>query len=57
MLYVKEATFEKVLDQKGFKIFKNTNHYTDIIFDQTAILAFKKAVKDIKGKLSVYFFL
>jgi len=56
MLCIKEGTFEKVLDQKSFKIFRNTNHYTGIIFDQTAILAFKKAIKDIRGKFSVYVF-
>jgi len=56
MLCVKEGTFEKVLDRKNFKIFKNTNHYTGIIFDQSAISAFKKAIKDIKGKFNVYVF-
>jgi adenine-specific DNA-methyltransferase len=56
MLCVKEGTFEKVLDQKNFKIFKNTNHYTGIIFDQAVIPAFKKAIKNIKGKFSVYVF-
>jgi len=56
MLCVKEGTFEKVLDQKNFKIFKNTNHYTGVIFDQAAIPTFKKAIKDIKGKISVYVF-
>jgi len=56
MLCVKEGTFEKFLDQKSFKIFKNTNHYTGIIFDQAAIPAFKKAIKEMKGKFSVYVF-
>jgi len=56
MLCVKEGTFEKVLDQKSFKVFKNANHYTGIIFDQVAIPTFKKAIKDIKGKFSVYVF-
>ncbi|KUK66627.1 MAG: site-specific DNA-methyltransferase [Bacteroidales bacterium] len=56
MLCVREETFEKVLDQKSFKIFRNANHYTGIIFDQTAIPVFKKAIKDIKGKFSVYVF-
>ncbi len=56
MLCVKEGTFEKVLDRKDFKIFKNTNHYTGIIFDQVAIPAFKKAIKNIKGKFSAYIF-
>lgn len=56
MLCVKEDTFEKILDQKNFKIFKNANHYTGIIFDQVAIPAFKKAIKDVEGKFSVYVF-
>lgn len=56
MLCVKEGTFESVVDNKKFKIFKNTNHYTGIIFDQIAISPFKKAIKDIKGKFSVYVF-
>ncbi|MDO8659244.1 MAG: site-specific DNA-methyltransferase [Candidatus Parcubacteria bacterium] len=56
MLCVKKGTFEKVLDQKNFKIFKNTNHYTGIIFDQAAIPTFKKTIKDMKGKFSVYIF-
>jgi len=56
MLCVKEGTFEEVLDQKDFKVFKNANHYTGIIFDQVAIPAFKKAIKDMKGKFSTYIF-
>ncbi len=56
MLCVKEGTFEKVLDNERFKIFKNSDHYTGIIWDQTAIPEFKEAIKDIKGKFSVYIF-
>jgi len=56
MLCVKEETFEKVLDQKNFKIFKNVNHYTGIIFDQGAIPVFKKTIKDMKGRFSIYVF-
>jgi adenine-specific DNA-methyltransferase len=56
MLCIKERTFEKVSDKKDFKIFKNSNHYTGIIFDQLAIPEFKKAIRDIKGKFSVYVF-
>ncbi len=56
MLCVKEGTFEKVEDNERFKIFKNSDHYTGIIWDQTAIPEFKKAIKDIKGKFSVYVF-
>ncbi|MFA5460314.1 MAG: site-specific DNA-methyltransferase, partial [Candidatus Paceibacterota bacterium] len=56
MLCVKEGTFESVLENEDFKIFKNHNHYTGIIFDQLAIEDFKKAIKDIKVKISVYIF-
>jgi len=56
MLCVKEGTFEKVIDNERFKIFKNSGHYTGIIWDQLAIPVFKKAIKDIKGRFSVYVF-
>lgn len=56
ILCVKEGTFESVLNQKDFKIFKNANNYTGIIFDQMAITDFKKAIKEIKGKFNIYIF-
>jgi adenine-specific DNA-methyltransferase len=56
MLCIKEGTFELVQDKGSFKIFKNSKHYTGIIFDHAAIPSFKKTVKDIKGKFSVYIF-
>jgi len=56
MLCLKEGTFEKITNKKAFKIFKNTNHYTGIIFDQMAISDFKEAIAKLKGKFSVYVF-
>ena len=56
MLCIKEGTFEKILDKKNFKIFKNEKHYTGIIFDQLAIPEFKKAITKFDGKVSVYIF-
>jgi len=61
MLCVKEETFELVQDSGDFKIFKNHEHYTGIIFDQLVIKDFKKAIGNIsakgeKGKFSVYIF-
>lgn len=56
MICLKEGTFEKVKDNEKFKIFKNSDHYTGIIWDQTSIPVFKKMIKDIKGKFSVYVF-
>lgn len=56
MLCIKEGTFEIVLDKKTLKIFKNNSHYTGIIFDQLSIPEFKKEIKYIKAKFSVYIF-
>ncbi|MGB3340142.1 MAG: site-specific DNA-methyltransferase [bacterium] len=56
MLCVKEGTFEKVLNNATFKIFKNNNHYTGIILDQLAIPKFKKTIEEIKGRFSIYVF-
>jgi adenine-specific DNA-methyltransferase len=56
MLCLKEGTFEKITSKKAFKIYKNTNHYTGIIFDQMAIPDFKEAIAKLKGKFSVYVF-
>ncbi len=56
MLCVKEGTFEEIENRVGFKIFKNSEHYNGIIFDQLAIEDFKKAIKGIKSKISVYIF-
>jgi adenine-specific DNA-methyltransferase len=56
MLCIKEDTFEEVESKAKFKIFRNKKHYTGIIFDHQAIDDFKKATKDIDGRLSVYVF-
>lgn len=56
MLCLKEGTFEKITSKKAFKIYKNTNHYTGIIFDQMAIPDFKEAINKMKSKFSVYVF-
>jgi adenine-specific DNA-methyltransferase len=56
MLCVKEGTFEEIENRVGFKIFKNHEHYSGIIFDQLAIKEFKKVISDIKGRFSVYIF-
>ncbi|MBE3088947.1 MAG: site-specific DNA-methyltransferase [Actinobacteria bacterium] len=56
MICIKEGTFEPVLDRTHFKIFKNNNHYAGIILDQLVIPEFKKVIKDINGKFSIYVF-
>ena len=56
MLCIKEETFEKIIGNDRYKIFKNLNHYTGIIWDQTAIPDFKKTIEGLKKKFSVYIF-
>jgi adenine-specific DNA-methyltransferase len=56
MLCIKEDAFKLIHDGEDFKIFKNLNHYTGIIFDQSAISNFKKTIKNLNGKFSVYIF-
>ncbi|MBM4146853.1 MAG: site-specific DNA-methyltransferase, partial [Nitrospira sp.] len=53
MLCIRENTYERILERKDFKIFKNSHHYTGIVFDQMAIPEFKEAIKEIKGKFSI----
>lgn len=58
MLCVKEGTFEKVIDNDNFKIFKNSRHYTGIIWDQSSIPAFKKSYERDRRKIQrIRFFL
>jgi len=56
MLCIKENAFKLIVDKKGFKIFKNTDLYLGIIFDDEKIEDFVKEAKNIKGKFSVYVF-
>jgi len=56
MLCIKEGTFDLVQDRNSFKIFKNNKHYTGIVLDQLAIPEFKEAIKNLKGRFSVYIF-
>jgi adenine-specific DNA-methyltransferase len=56
MLCVKENTFEPTVDNKRFKIFKGLDHHTGVIWDQNAIPDFKKKIKGIDSKISVYIF-
>lgn len=56
MLCIRENTFEKVLERKHFKIFKNDQKHTGILYDQVAIPDFKKIAKTIKGSIHTYIF-
>ena len=56
MLCLRENAFEFVLENDSFKIYKNNQHYTGIIFDQLSIPKFKKAVSKFDLPTSVYVF-
>ncbi len=56
MLCVKEDTFEKLKSNNKYKIYRNKNRYTGIIFDHMAINNFKKDIAKIDGEFSVYVF-
>jgi adenine-specific DNA-methyltransferase len=56
MLCLRENTFEFISETDTFKIFKNKDHYTGIIFDQLSIPKFKKAVSKFDKPVSVYVF-
>jgi adenine-specific DNA-methyltransferase len=56
MLCLRENTFEFVAETETFKIFKNNEHYTGIIFDQLSIFKFKKTVSKFDKPISVYIF-
>ena len=56
MLCLKEGTFEKVLDRKSYKVFKNHSHFTGILFNLNALDKFKKEIKRLDGKISIYIF-
>jgi adenine-specific DNA-methyltransferase len=56
MLCLRESTFDFVSETDAFKIYKNKDHYTGIIFDQLSIPKFKKAVAKFDSPVSVYVF-
>jgi len=56
MLTLKESTFEKVTENPSYVIYRNSDKYTGIIFDQLSFDQFKKAVLEINKPISLYIF-
>ena len=56
MLTLKEGTFEKVVDNPDFVIYKNSGKYTGIIFDQLSFDNFKKVIAQFNKPVSLYIF-
>ncbi len=56
MLTLKEGTFEKVTDNPSYVIYRNSDRYTGIIFDQLSFDEFKKTVAKVNKPISLYIF-
>ncbi len=56
MICVRENTFEKIIDKSGYKIYKDGNHVTGILFDLEALDAFKGALRKQKLNSHLYVF-
>ena len=56
MLCLRENTFYKVKTTNQYKIFKNQDKYTAIIFEHKGISPFIKYIEDIDGVINTYIF-
>lgn len=56
MLCVKESTFKKIADNKRFKIYRNQEHATGILFDLDAIEEFREKLDATELPASIYVF-
>jgi len=56
MLCLRESTFEFVTETDVWKIFKNNQRYTAILFDQLSIPDLKEEMKKLDKPVSVYVF-
>lgn len=56
MICIKEETFDKVEEKNAYKIYKNRDKYTGIIFDYLAIDEFKKKISRFDKHCHVYIF-
>ena len=56
MLCLRECTFDFVKETKIWKLYRNKQRHTGILFDQTQIPAFKKELLKLNTAVSVYVF-
>ncbi len=51
MICIKENTFENIINKNKYKIFKNNNNFTFIIYDQLVLDEIKKIIPKYKGNI------
>lgn len=56
MICVRENTFERILDNNGYKIYKNGGQLTGILFDLDNIDVFKNELKKLEMPAHIYVF-
>lgn len=56
MICLREGSFEKIIDTEKYKIFKNKDQQTGILFDLDALHEFKKKIEKNKCKTNIYVF-
>ena len=56
MLTLKEGTFDKVTERPEYVIYRNSDKYTGIIFDQLSFTKFKKEISKVNKPVSLYIF-
>ncbi|MCB9798569.1 site-specific DNA-methyltransferase [Candidatus Nomurabacteria bacterium] len=56
MICVKEGTYKKIYDNKKYKVYKNNDHLTGILFDLDSVKEFKEKVdaKDMPAHLYIF---
>lgn len=56
MICLREDTFTKVTDNQNYKIYKNKQHQTGILFNLDVLDEFKKNVEELNEPASIYVF-
>jgi len=56
MLTLKEGTFEKVTEHPSYVVYRNSDKYTGVIFDQLSFATFKKEISKVNKPVSLYVF-
>lgn len=56
MICVRENTFDKVIDKKNYKIYRDSEHCTGVLFNLDAIAEFKKKLQEQELSANIYVF-